>query len=58
MSLLRSTRLYASDNSEGCGNNDTLLATPAGDRHPGRMGHGAMDGAGEPENYKSHDDLA
>jgi hypothetical protein len=46
MSLLRSPRLCASDDREGCCCHRLMLNTPVGDRHPGRMGHGTMDGAG------------
>jgi hypothetical protein len=58
MSLLRSPRLCASDDREGCRCHRLMLNTLAGHRHPGRLGYGTMDGAGESEARSSHDDLA
>jgi hypothetical protein len=45
MSLLRSTRLCASDDDEGYCYYHPLLNTPAGDCDPGRVGHETMDRA-------------
>jgi len=45
MSLLRGSRLYSSDDREGCCCHRLMLNTPVGHRHPGLVGHGTMDGA-------------
>jgi hypothetical protein len=58
VSLLRSLRLCASNDGEGRCRHRALFDTPIGDRHPGGLGYGTMDGAGQSENHWSHDDLA
>src|SRR5258707_112558 len=54
MSLLRSPRLYVSDDSEGCCCHPLMLSTDAGDHHPGRLGYGLSRCASLQIEWRSH----